>query len=103
MKAVAARRANRRIIMRQVGDRLIPVGITSGRIPQPADGGGSGGSGEGTPPEGGGRRSRRNRGGDGEFGGMYGIGLPGQDLEEVCTSSISLDVAIRRLTGRFSS
>ena len=26
------RRANRRIIMRQVGDRLIPVGVTSGRL-----------------------------------------------------------------------
>ncbi|BGP53889.1 hypothetical protein JCM8202_006082 [Rhodotorula sphaerocarpa] len=31
MKAVVARRANRRIVFRQVGDRLIPVGITSGR------------------------------------------------------------------------
>lgn len=27
-----ARRANRRIVMRQVGDQLIPVGITSGRV-----------------------------------------------------------------------
>ncbi|KDQ12307.1 hypothetical protein BOTBODRAFT_34594 [Botryobasidium botryosum FD-172 SS1] len=83
MKAVAARRANRRIIMRQVGDRLIPVGITSGRIAQPVDGGG--GSGEGTPPEGG-RRSRRHRDNNGaasEFTNMYGIGMPGQDLEEL--------------------
>ncbi|GAA6058436.1 hypothetical protein JCM3770_006050 [Rhodotorula araucariae] len=31
MKATAARRANRRIVFRQVGDRLIPVGISSGR------------------------------------------------------------------------
>ncbi|GAA5911028.1 Sip5p [Sporobolomyces salmoneus] len=31
MKATVARRANRRIVFRQVGDRLIPVGITSGR------------------------------------------------------------------------
>ncbi|BGP13855.1 hypothetical protein JCM10213_002493 [Rhodosporidiobolus nylandii] len=31
MKAAVARRANRRIVFRQVGDRLIPVGITSGR------------------------------------------------------------------------
>ncbi|GAA5978094.1 hypothetical protein JCM10908_004227 [Rhodotorula pacifica] len=31
MKAIVARRANRRIVFRQVGDRLIPVGITSGR------------------------------------------------------------------------
>lgn len=36
IKATAARRANRRIVFRQVGDRLIPVGITSGRS---ADGG----------------------------------------------------------------
>ncbi|KAK4058579.1 SNF1-interacting protein [Microbotryomycetes sp. JL221] len=31
VKAQVARRANRRIVFRQVGDRLIPVGITSGR------------------------------------------------------------------------
>ncbi|GAA5991274.1 hypothetical protein JCM5350_005314 [Sporobolomyces pararoseus] len=31
MKATVARRANRRIVFRQVGDRLVPVGITSGR------------------------------------------------------------------------
>ncbi|GAA5845673.1 hypothetical protein JCM9279_006069 [Rhodotorula babjevae] len=31
MKAAVARRANRRIVFRQVGDRLIPVGISSGR------------------------------------------------------------------------
>ncbi|KAK4053060.1 SNF1-interacting protein [Microbotryomycetes sp. JL201] len=31
IKAQVARRANRRIVFRQVGDRLIPVGITSGR------------------------------------------------------------------------
>lgn len=31
MKATVARRANRRIVFRQVGDRLIPVGVTSGR------------------------------------------------------------------------
>ena len=32
--AAIARRANRRIIMRQVGDRLIPVGISSSRLGQ---------------------------------------------------------------------
>jgi hypothetical protein len=32
VKAAVARRAARRIIMRQVGDRLIPVGISSGRV-----------------------------------------------------------------------
>lgn len=31
VKATVARRANRRIVFRQVGDRLIPVGVTSGR------------------------------------------------------------------------
>ncbi|KAM0792449.1 hypothetical protein ACM66B_005126 [Microbotryomycetes sp. NB124-2] len=31
VKAAVARRANRRIVFRQVGDRLIPVGVTSGR------------------------------------------------------------------------
>ncbi|TXT07115.1 hypothetical protein VHUM_03285 [Vanrija humicola] len=58
VKAAAARRAARRIVMRQVGDRLIPIGYTSARatgqadfsmsIPQEEGGGGS-------------RRSRRNR------------------------------------------
>lgn len=33
MRAQAARRANRRIIMRQVGDRLVPIGVTSSRHP----------------------------------------------------------------------
>ncbi|KAF7295080.1 hypothetical protein MIND_01046300 [Mycena indigotica] len=32
VRAAVQRRANRRIIMRQVGDRLIPVGVTSGRV-----------------------------------------------------------------------
>lgn len=31
-QAAIARRANRRLIMRQVGDRLIPIGVTSGRM-----------------------------------------------------------------------
>lgn len=31
IKATVARRSNRRIVFRQVGDRLIPVGVTSGR------------------------------------------------------------------------
>ncbi|KAL8293195.1 hypothetical protein RQP46_000889 [Phenoliferia psychrophenolica] len=31
VRATVARRANRRIVFRQVGDRLVPVGITSGR------------------------------------------------------------------------
>jgi hypothetical protein len=31
-EATTTRRANRRIIMRQVGDRLIPVGVSSSRL-----------------------------------------------------------------------
>lgn len=31
IRATVARRANRRIVFRQVGDRLVPVGVTSGR------------------------------------------------------------------------
>ncbi|OCF35429.1 zf-C3HC4 type zinc finger protein [Kwoniella heveanensis BCC8398] len=37
VKAAAARRASRRIVMRQVGDRLIPIGYTSSRAPGTAD------------------------------------------------------------------
>lgn len=78
VKAAVARRANRRIIMRQVGDRLIPVGVTSGRIHpvdpnvQPGD--------DGT-----GRRRRRQQP-NGDLGNLLqsmGITIPGQDLEDV--------------------
>src|SRR5258708_856975 len=56
VQAAAARRANRRIIMRQIGDRLIPVGITSGRIhPLPVEAAGTEGEGGGS------RRSRRRQ------------------------------------------
>ncbi|ORY33705.1 hypothetical protein BCR39DRAFT_463453 [Naematelia encephala] len=37
VKAAAARKASRRIVMRQVGDRLIPIGFTSARAPGTAD------------------------------------------------------------------
>lgn len=37
VKAAAARRAARRIVMRQVGDRLVPIGYTSSRAPAQAD------------------------------------------------------------------
>ncbi|TEB36180.1 hypothetical protein FA13DRAFT_1787661 [Coprinellus micaceus] len=53
VRAAVARRANRRIIMRQVGDRLIPVGI--GRIQTPEEA---------------------------AEGGQY-VGVSGQDLEEL--------------------
>ncbi|KAL1665277.1 hypothetical protein GGF50DRAFT_114344 [Schizophyllum commune] len=82
VRAAVARRANRRIIMRQVGDRLIPVGVSSGRVhalsPEEAvstqEGDQDSGSGS--------RRSRRrqNQGG-GAFDQFVGMG--GQDLEEL--------------------
>ncbi len=77
VRAAVARRANRRIIMRQVGDRLIPVGITSGRVhtlsPEEAAAANT---------ETGSRRSRRR----GQAGGdalEHLMGMSGQDLEEV--------------------
>ncbi|KAG9318525.1 hypothetical protein JVU11DRAFT_616 [Chiua virens] len=88
VRAAATRRANRRIIMRQVGDRLIPVGVTSGRVHtlSTAEGGeaqdGEGGS-PGSAPG-----SRRRRGarvnGQADLTQLLGqMGLGGQDLEEV--------------------
>lgn len=76
VKAAAARKASRRIVMRQVGDRLIPIGYTSARapgvadfsmsVPTPTSTGGGGGAGD----DSGSRRSRR--------------GARERDLEEVC-------------------
>jgi hypothetical protein len=60
VRATAARRANRRIVFRQVGDRLVPVGITSGRDRDP--------SATASEVEGATRRSRRDRAGRGEWG-----------------------------------
>ena len=80
MRAAVARRANRRIIMRQVGDRLIPVGITSGRVHAlPAEDMPEGGEGSGE------RGSRRRRRGQNNELNQYlgSMGLGGQDLEEV--------------------
>ncbi|GJJ11952.1 hypothetical protein Clacol_006190 [Clathrus columnatus] len=74
VRAAVQRRANRRIIMRQVGDRLIPVGITSGRIVNMEHG-------EGPPVDtegGSGRRRRRHHPNSGEFNQLIG-----QDLEEL--------------------
>jgi len=76
VRAAVARRANRRIIMRQVGDRLIPVGVTSGRIhaltPEEAAAAGAEGGSSG-------RRSRRRQ----QQGMEQYMGMSGQDLEEV--------------------
>ncbi|KAI0035986.1 hypothetical protein K488DRAFT_82597 [Vararia minispora EC-137] len=81
VRAQAARRANRRIIMRQVGDRLIPVGVTSGRVHAlPAEL--AGGEGQEIGNNGGstGRRSRRRQ--QNEIANILG-GMTGPDLEEV--------------------
>ena len=86
VRAAVARRANRRIIMRQVGDRLIPVGVTSGRI-QPLNVDGAQGEPDG--PEGESRSSRRSRRrqhqqAPQDLSHLLGsMGLGGQDLEEV--------------------
>ncbi|KAI0055496.1 hypothetical protein BV25DRAFT_1772549, partial [Artomyces pyxidatus] len=84
VRAAAARRANRRIIMRQVGDRLIPVGVTSGRVHAlPTEGGGSAEAGEGGGGGGGSRRSRRRQQHPELNNLLGGMGLQGQDLEEL--------------------
>jgi hypothetical protein len=80
VRAAVTRRANRRIIMRQVGDRLIPVGVTSGRVhaitPEEA--------GQSDSDNGGSRRSRRQRNQNQDLNQFLGtMGLGGQDLEEV--------------------
>jgi hypothetical protein len=84
VQAAAARRANRRIIMRQIGDRLVPVGITSGRIhPLAVEGAGPEGD------SGGSRRSRRRQQQQQDINNFLGnMGLGGRDLEEV--SSVNL-------------
>ena len=62
--------------MRQVGDRLIPVGI--GRVHTEEGEGGEGGSGS---------RRRRNRNPPGELAQYLGMG--GQDLEEVSQKAVA--------------
>jgi len=79
VQAAAARRANRRIIMRQIGDRLIPVGITSGRIhPLSVEPAGAEGDGGGS------RRSRRRQQQQQDLNSFLGnMGFGGRDLEEL--------------------
>ena len=69
--------------MRQIGDRLIPVGITSGRIhPLPVEAAGTEGDGGGS------RRSRRRQQQQQDLNHFLGnLGFGGRDLEEVSTSS----------------
>jgi hypothetical protein len=83
IRAAVTRRANRRIIMRQVGDRLIPVGVSSGRVhaisedATPAENNDNGGSTN--------RRSRRRQQAaqNQDLNQLLGsMGLGGQDLEE---------------------
>jgi len=82
VQAAVARRANRRIIMRQVGDRLIPVGVTSGRVhalsPEEA-------AAEGVDT--GSRRNRRRQHAAQNQNFEQFMGMGGQDLEDVsfCT------------------
>lgn len=79
VRAQAQRRANRRIIMRQVGDRLIPVGVTSGRVHALTE---DGGDAEGSRP--GNRRRRRNQGQNPALDRLLGqVDIAGQDIEEV--------------------
>ncbi|KAL5511507.1 SIP5 [Sanghuangporus vaninii] len=91
VRAAVARRANRRIIMRQVGDRLIPVGVTSGRI-HPLNGetviiaNGDAGIENSNESEGRSRRSRRrpHQQQPQDINQLLGtVGLGGQDLEEL--------------------
>ncbi|KAJ7063133.1 hypothetical protein C8F01DRAFT_1131671 [Mycena amicta] len=81
VRAAVQRRANRRIIMRQVGDRLIPVGVTSGRVHalSPEEAAQAEASAEGT----GSRRSRRRQQPppNGNFEQLMGMG--GAELEEL--------------------
>ncbi|TFY55076.1 hypothetical protein EVJ58_g8479, partial [Rhodofomes roseus] len=87
VRATVARRANRRIIMRQVGDRLIPVGISSGRVHAltPEEGGQQPENAEGAVEPGGGRSRRsRRRQQNQDLNQLLGtMGIAGQDLEEL--------------------
>jgi hypothetical protein len=88
VRAAVTRRANRRIVMRQIGDRLVPVGVTSGRVHPiaPEEGQNDGPeSGSGSS-----RRSRRRPHQNQEFNQIMGsMGLVGQDLEDVSGSLFS--------------
>ncbi|KAI1787908.1 hypothetical protein LXA43DRAFT_975080 [Ganoderma leucocontextum] len=83
VRAAVQRRANRRIIMRQVGDQLIPIGVTSGRVhalPTTEEGGSETPEGNG---DRGSRRARRRQQNQ-EINQLLGtMGIGGQDLEEL--------------------
>jgi hypothetical protein len=90
VRAAVARRANRRIVMRQVGDQLIPVGITSGRVvalPPGSEGGVAIDEGTGSRRR---RRAERN-GNNPDFQQLLGqMGMGGQDIEEVSNGNFTL-------------
>lgn len=99
-QAAILRRANRRIIMRQVGERLIPIGISSSRAgAELPEGTGPGGaiilregerwgpfSGDGIFP---GRRGGSRRGGSNDV-----VQMGGQDVEEVSTQRHSVELSL---------
>jgi hypothetical protein len=65
--------------MRQVGDRLIPVGVTSGRVHALTE---DGGDAEGSRSSS--RRRRRNQGQNPALDRLLGqVDMAGQDLEDV--------------------
>ncbi|TFK64085.1 hypothetical protein BDN72DRAFT_287276 [Pluteus cervinus] len=80
VRAAVARRANRRIIMRQVGDRLIPVGVTSGRV-HPLSPEEAAAVAESTDNSGSRRSRRQQRPQNSNF--EQWMGIPNQDLEEL--------------------
>lgn len=96
VRAAVTRRANRRIVMRQVGDRLIPVGVTSGRVHANMPGGSQLGDAgavivtdTSSSPDGQGRREGRFRRAQNQDLNQLlgGLTIGGQDLEEVQSMS----------------
>ena len=88
--------------MRQVGDRLIPIGISSGRIHplQPEDVAGE--NGESGSSERGSRRSRR-RNQNPDLNQYLGQGgFTGQDLEEVCVLCVQVSHHLDNLSSLWS-
>ncbi|KAF9227869.1 hypothetical protein BS17DRAFT_693406 [Gyrodon lividus] len=85
VRAAVTRRANRRIIMRQVGDRLIPIGVTSGRVHTiPTADSAEGAEGESASANGSRRRRGQRSNGQTDLSQLLGqMGLGGQDLEEL--------------------
>jgi hypothetical protein len=113
-EAALTRRSNRRIIMRQVGDRLIPVGISSSRLGAelpPGSSAGPGGAiiiGESTrwggsllnTVAGSGRERRGSRSRRDLTQLLQGLGEGGSDMEEVSDCVIGGDVVVEKLHSR---